>query len=109
MTMSETLEGLMLGCFSLGWYWSIFAMIWTRQPYGKAGAFVGFTVTGYTLGLTARIIDWQMGGAFSYLIVLYSWNLAICSADLLLLWHYARRQRRAEALGFCPLGAVARP
>ena len=42
---------LMLAAFSVGWYWSISVMIWTRRPYGKSRAFICCTISGYGLGL----------------------------------------------------------
>ncbi|MEL7138707.1 MAG: hypothetical protein AAFP67_06635 [Pseudomonadota bacterium] len=91
MSVTEILEAMMLSCFSLGWYWSIFTMVLTRQPSGKSAAFVICTVVGYLLGLSARVIDWQMSDAFSYLILLYSWNLAVCVIDLGLLLKLSRQ------------------
>ena len=82
MSLGETLEGVMLGCFSIGWYWSIFTMVWTRRPYGKSAVFVGFTVLGYSFGLTAHLLCLRSGDPFSYLIILYAWNLAVTLIDL---------------------------
>ena len=77
MSTSEILEALMLAAFSVGWYWSIFYMLMNKRAYGKSGGFVCFTIIGYGMGLTAKILEWQSGMSFSYLIILYGWNLAM--------------------------------
>ncbi|MEM7060817.1 MAG: hypothetical protein AAF557_24825 [Pseudomonadota bacterium] len=89
MSISDSLEAMMLCCFSIGWYWSIFAMLWTRQPYGKSAAFVSCTIVGYALGLGAKLLLWHAGQPFSYLIVLYSWNLVVTGVDLWLFLYFA--------------------
>lgn len=93
MSLSDCLETMMLCCFSLGWYWSIFAMLWTRQPYGKSAGFVLCTVCGYVLGLSAKVLTMWDGAPFSFALVLYSWNLAITLLDLWLFVHLSRRHR----------------
>lgn len=94
MSIGDSLEAMMLCCFSIGWYWSIFAMFWTRMPYGKSAAFVSFTVIGYTLGLCAQVLAWHDGQPFSYLIVLYSWNLVVTVFDLWLYLYLCNAVRR---------------
>lgn len=96
--MTEILEGVMLGCFSLGWYWSIFAMVWTGRVHGKSAIFVLFTVAGYCLGLTAKVIAWRSGTPFSYLIVLYAWNLGVTLVDLWLVHRLSRARPKAATL-----------
>lgn len=94
MSISDSLEAMMLCCFSIGWYWSIFAMFWTQIPYGKSAAFVVFTIVGYALGLGAKLLSWYAGDAFSYLIVLYTWNLAVTVFDLWLFLYLSGAARR---------------
>ncbi|MBM7066781.1 hypothetical protein [Actibacterium sp. 188UL27-1] len=91
MTLYDTLEGVMLGCFSIGWYWSIFTMVRTGRPSGKSAVFVCFTVAGYGCGLTAHIIALRHGAPFTYLVVLYAWNLAVTLIDLSLVVLLTRR------------------
>lgn len=90
MTTSEILEAMMLASFSVGWYWSIIYMLRKRRPYGKSGGFVCFTIVGYGMGLTAKILAWQMGMPFSYLIILYGWNLGMTALDLILVVYFTR-------------------
>ncbi|MEM7507717.1 MAG: hypothetical protein AAF415_13325 [Pseudomonadota bacterium] len=97
MQPNDYLEALMLGCFSIGWYWSIGCMLATGRPYGKSACFVGFTICGYCLGLAAKLWVWQAGGGFSYLVYVYGWNLTVAAIDLLLVIHYARRVIVLEA------------
>lgn len=91
MTAAEIFEALMLGAFSVGWYWSIFAMIWTGRPYGKNIAFVACTVAGYGFGLTSKLLMWHAGDPFGYLIILYSWNLFMTVVDICLFIKLSRR------------------
>lgn len=84
----------MLACFSIGWYWSIFIMIWTGRPYGKSAAFVTFTVCGYLLGLIAQTLELHHTGHLTYLLVMYGWNLCITLIDLCLLSFLTLRERR---------------
>ncbi|MEO1344352.1 MAG: hypothetical protein AAFV74_09365 [Pseudomonadota bacterium] len=98
MSISELFETLMLACFSLGWYWSIFAMICTGRPYGKSLVFVCFTVLGYCLGLSAHLIDWSDGEPLSYLVFMYGLNLGVTLVDLGLLWVLSQRPDAAVVL-----------
>lgn len=98
MSISEIFETLMLACFSVGWYWSIFTMLWTGRPYGKSAAFVTFTVLGYGLGLGAQLIEWCGGRSLNYLMIMYAWNLTVTVIDLGLLSVLTLRQRRAEQI-----------
>jgi hypothetical protein len=95
MTIDEFFESLMLCCFSVGWYWSIFRMLMTGQPYGKSSAFVAFTVTGYMLGLSAKMSIWLNGGELSSLVLLYGWNLVVTTFDLALVIRYGRKTEAA--------------
>lgn len=81
----------MLAAFSIGWYWSISVMLRTRRPYGKSRAFISCTIAGYCLGLAAQILEWQSGGTFHYLIVLYGWNLIVTCLDMTLLLYFTRK------------------
>lgn len=98
MPISDMLETLMLACFSIGWYWSIFTMVWTRRPYGKSSVFVSFTVIGYGLGLTSQTVEWLSGGVLSYLLIMYAWNLLVTLVDLSLLARFAHLDRRQVRL-----------
>lgn len=95
MTVPNILEALMLTAFSIGWYWSISVMLWTRRPYGKSSAFICCTIAGYGMGLVAQILEWQSGAAFSYLIILYSWNLAMTTVDLALVVYFTRKSLKS--------------
>lgn len=90
MTMGELLEAGMLGCFSIGWYWSIFTMLRTRQPSGKSAPFVLFTVTGYVFGLAAKFAHFQTDGVLCPVTIVYVWNLAITALDLTLVLYFSR-------------------
>lgn len=98
MSISDMMETLMLGCFSLGWYWSIFTMVCTRRPYGKSAVFVSFTVMGYLLGLTAQALEWQQSGVLSYLLLMYAWNLCVTVFDLSLLGYLSHHEKKRARL-----------
>lgn len=90
MSAQELLEGLMLLCFSVSWYWSIARMIRVRAAAGKSALFVVLICTGYSFGIGAKLDVWVHGGALSPLIWLYCWNLCVTLADLALVLHFTR-------------------
>lgn len=93
MTIAEILEALMLAAFSVGWYWSISVMLWTRRPYGRSGGFIYCTIAGYGLGLAAQLFQWYEGAVFNYLIVLYGWNMLMTTIDLMLVAYFTRTSK----------------
>lgn len=94
----------MLACFSIGWYWSIFVMIWTKEPYGKSAAFVLFTVFGYLMGLAAQLLELADGEPLNYLLVMYLWNLVVTLIDLAMVSRLSRKTRRRLSDSAAPLG-----
>ncbi|MEO1776873.1 MAG: hypothetical protein AAFS07_18185 [Pseudomonadota bacterium] len=58
MLIHEYLEGVMLFCFSIGWYWSIAKMLRTRQAIGKSPCFVTLITIGYGLGALSKGAYW---------------------------------------------------
>lgn len=86
----EIFEALMLICFSISWYWSIYRMIRERAVVGKSAMFVVLICTGYVFGIVSKLAAWHQSGDLSPLIWLYSWNLVVTLTDLALVLHFRR-------------------
>ncbi|MEL6196653.1 MAG: hypothetical protein AAFT19_02295 [Pseudomonadota bacterium] len=90
MSPHEYLEGVMLFCFSIGWYWSIAKMLRTRQALGKSVCFVSLITLGYGLGASSKLVYWHETGSFSPVTFLYAWNMLVCATDLFLVRRFSR-------------------
>jgi hypothetical protein len=90
MPYADSLEAMMLVCFSVSWYWSIAKMLRTRVASGKSAFFVTLICTGYVFGLASKLLVWRDGGALSPLMWLYAWNLCVTLFDLALVLHFSR-------------------
>ncbi len=104
MAMADTLEGLMLVCFSVSWYWSIAKMLRTRTAAGKSLIFAFLIFLGYFLGIISKFLAWEQTGALSPLIWIYCWNVLLLSVDAALLIRFSRQ---APVLAATPLRRVA--
>ncbi|MGF1446357.1 MAG: hypothetical protein ACFBRM_09170 [Pikeienuella sp.] len=94
MTAYELAEAMMLICFSVSWYFSIWKMLKIRQAVGKSAAFVLLICTGYVFGISAKLGAWQATGELSALVWLYAWNLLVTLFDLGLVIHFQREAKR---------------
>lgn len=93
MTAVEYLEGLMLLCFSTGWYWSIGKMLVTKVAIGKSLHFVMIICTGYLLGVMSKLVGWNETGVLSSLVYFYGWNFLVTAFDACLVVHFTPRQQ----------------
>lgn len=90
MNTYEAFEALMLICFSVSWYWSIYRMLRERAIVGKSAMFVALICMGYVFGVISKVAAWQDTGQLSPLIWLYTWNLVVTVTDLVLVLHFRR-------------------
>lgn len=91
MTTIEVLEGLMLVCFSVSWYWSIAKMLRTGVATGKSLQFALMILLGYGFGVASKLLMWIESAQFSSIICLYSWNILVISLDAALVMHLSRQ------------------
>lgn len=75
----DIFEVIMLVCFGIGWPFSIYAMLKTRQSRGKSLPFLVIILTGYIAG-----ICYQYFGQRNAVIYLYILNTLMVVADLAL-------------------------
>ena len=90
MSLFEVFEALMLVCFSISWYWSIYRMIRERAVIGKSAMFVLLICTGYVFGIVSKLAAWHATGELSPLVWLYAWNLMVTTTDLAMVLHFRR-------------------
>ena len=96
--MVDFFEALMLTAFSVGWYFSIFKMLRTRQAAGKSLCFVLLITFGYFCGVASKTIEWSQSERIPPILYLYLWNSAILLFDATLVILFSRR---------APLAAVS--
>ncbi len=96
MTATEAIEGMMLVCFSMGWYWSIAKMLQVKTASGKSLTFVVLICSGYALGVGSKLAAWHSGGDLSFLVYVYGWNFLVILFDAVLVRRYSRPRRRAH-------------
>jgi hypothetical protein len=92
MTTHDTLEAMMLLCFSSGWYFSAFRMLRLRRAAGRGLGFAILVGTGYSLGIASKLLSWRVTGAFNPVGWLYGMNFAVIMLNMMLSLHFARRE-----------------
>lgn len=93
MATFEILEGAMLVCFSISWYWSIMKMLQTKQASGKSLNFVLMICTGYLFGIGSKLLAWDQGAEMSLLVWVYAWNFMVTVCDAGLVVRYSARAK----------------
>ncbi|MEO1018611.1 MAG: hypothetical protein AAFY56_13095 [Pseudomonadota bacterium] len=79
--LADMLEAIMLLLFSVSWFFSIFKTLKTNKVDGKCLIFVGLICLGYLLGVGAKLSIWHTSGEFSFVIVIYVFNLLVTAFD----------------------------
>lgn len=90
--MKEILEFAMLLCFGLSWPISVWKSLKTRSTQGKSVVFISAIIIGYIFGIVSKIV----GGQCNYVLIIYCFNLAVVSTDLVLYF----RNRKLEKQGY---------
>lgn len=85
-------ESIMLLCFGISWPVSVYKSIRSRSTKGKSAVFIIAVILGYISGIIGKIVN----GEFSYVMVLYCFNLAVVSVDLGLFFVNNRREKIKE-------------
>ena len=76
--MSELLEAAMLICFGCSWPLSVYKNYKAKTAKNMSLWFILLIITGYVAGITAKIIT----GHVNYVLAVYSLNLVVVSANL---------------------------
>ena len=88
--MQQIFEMVMLVCFGLSWPISVYKSLTSHSTQGKSLVFMIAIIIGYISGITGKIV----GGQISYVLVMYSFNFAVVSFDLLLYFANKRREKQ---------------
>lgn len=84
----------MLVCFGLSWPISVYKSLTSRSTQGKSLVFMIAIIIGYISGITGKIL----GGQINYVLVMYCFNLAVVSFDLMLFFANRHREKRPVPL-----------
>ena len=76
--MSELLESVMLICFGLSWPVSVVKNIKAHTAKSMSLPFILLIITGYIAGISSKIINHN----FSYVLVIYFFNLFVVSMNV---------------------------
>ena len=76
--MAEILETVMLLCFGFSWPVSLHKNLKARSAKGMSLQFILLILLGYVAGITAKLLN----GNYTYVLVVYLFNLVMVSANL---------------------------
>ena len=76
--MSQVLESIMLICFGLSWPVSVVKNIKAHTAKSMSLPFILLIITGYIAGISSKIINHN----FSYVLVIYFFNLFVVSMNV---------------------------
>ena len=82
----QIFEFIMLACFGLSWPISVYKSIRSKSTEGKSVFFVIAIVIGYVSGIVGKLVN----GQITYVLILYCFNLAVVSVDLVLFFLYRK-------------------
>ncbi|MEO0763632.1 MAG: hypothetical protein AAFZ09_17795 [Pseudomonadota bacterium] len=111
MTPEETLETMMLTCFSVVWALSIWHMLRARHDCWLCGEFLvplGIGYGGCLLGLGAKLTLWLGTGMLGWLAFVYAWTLVVAVVDRLVMRRVpeVRRHEPVMRRPLVPTGAM---
>ena len=92
MEVAEVLETSMLVCFGASWPISVIRNIRAKTAKSMSLQFILLIITGYLGGLIAKLIT----GQISYVLLVYLFNLAIVSINLVVYFVNRRHDRELE-------------
>ena len=98
LTVGQMLEGGMLICFGISWPVDILKTWRAKRTEGKSLLFMTLILTGYLLGLSAKLVRAAQAGEAPELITgLYVLNALFIAADIALTRRYRLRPAAAKA------------
>ncbi|MBE6636860.1 MAG: hypothetical protein E7618_03535 [Ruminococcaceae bacterium] len=89
--MQQLCETIMLICFGLSWPISVYKSLRSHSTQGKSLIFMLAILIGYIAGITGKLV----GGQMNYVLVMYCFNFAVVSFDLILFIANRRREKRS--------------
>lgn len=92
MEVAEVLETSMLVCFGASWPISVIRNIRAKTAKSMSLQFILLIITGYLAGIIAKLIM----GQISYVLLVYLFNLAIVSINLVVYFVNRRHDRESE-------------
>ena len=92
--MQQIFELVMLVCFGLSWPISVYKSLTSHSTQGKSLVFMIAIIVGYISGITGKVIGWQI----NYVLVMYCFNLAVVTFDLMLYFKNKHREKRLVQL-----------
>jgi len=96
LSVGQVLEGGMLVCFGVSWPVDILKTLRTRRTEGKSLLFMALILTGYLLGLSAKLVRAAQAARAPELITgLYVLNAAFIAVDIALTYRYRVRPAAA--------------
>ncbi|MBR7143169.1 MAG: hypothetical protein IKD06_06510 [Clostridia bacterium] len=87
----QIFEFIMLACFGLSWPISVCKSIRTGSTQGKSLVFMLAIIAGYISGIVGKVVNGQL----SYVLIAYTFNLAVISLDLAI--YFVNKKREKEA------------
>lgn len=87
--LAEILEFAMLFSFGFSWPFAIARTYCAKRVDGKSPMFMCIVLFGYLCGIAAHLVE----GTKLWLCIVYLLDMALVSTDLILYFHYSRRQR----------------
>jgi len=78
--MIELFESIMLICFGISWPLSVIRNYRARTARNMSLGFTLLIIIGYLFGIAAKI----QAGTFSYVLIIYIFNLAAVTANLVI-------------------------
>lgn len=90
--MAQILESIMLICFGCSWPVSVIRNIRSRTAKSMSLGFILLIISGYIAGIASKIYS----GSFTYVLVVYIFNLIAVSANLVVYFINRAHDRRAE-------------
>lgn len=92
MEVAEVLETSMLVCFGASWPISVIRNIRARTAKSMSLQFILLIIAGYLAGIIAKLLN----GQISYVLLVYLFNLAIVSVNLVVYFVNRRHDRESE-------------
>ena len=91
MGISQLCEFFMLFAFGFSWPFAIARTYRAKRVDGKSPMFMAIVLVGYVFGIMARILDSDPSN--DWLIAVYLIDMTLVSTDLMLYFHYSRKNR----------------
>ena len=97
MNIPQFCETIMLIAFGISWPFNIAKSIRSKTARGKSIWFEFIVIFGYSVGLFGKFYTYRSTGILAYSTWFYIADLLLVSADIVLYFINARRDRLADA------------